>query len=198
MVIFGNYTTHKNTTTDSSSMLYMLEEEKLAHDVYLMMYQKWGTRQFENIKESEKIHIEKIKELLLKNNVSYQLLPEGKFENQELQKIYNQLISKGNISEIEALKVGATIEDLDIFDLKRLKNETNNFDIKNVYNFLECGSRNHLRAFNRGLSMNNSIYKAQYISTSEYAEILNTSQEQCGKLNNMNCLGKGRRNCRTK
>lgn len=198
MVIFGNYTTHKNTTTDSSSMLYMLEEEKLAHDVYLMMYQKWGTRQFENIKESEKIHIEKIKELLLKNNVSYQLLPEGKFENQELQKIYNQLISKGNISEIEALKVGATIEDLDIFDLKRLKNETNNSDIKNVYNFLECGSRNHLRAFNRGLSMNNSIYKAQYISTSEYAEILNTSQEQCGKLNNMNCLGKGRRNCRTK
>lgn len=198
MVIFGNYTTHKNTTTDSSSMLYMLEEEKLAHDVYLMMYQKWGTRQFENIKESEKIHIEKIKELLLKNNVFYQLLPEGKFENQELQKIYNQLISKGNISEIEALKVGATIEDLDIFDLKRLKNETNNSDIKNVYNFLECGSRNHLRAFNRGLSMNNSIYKAQYISTSEYAEILNTSQEQCGKLNNMNCLGKGRRNCRTK
>lgn len=198
MVIFGNYTTHKNTTTDSSSMLYMLEEEKLAHDVYLMMYQKWGTRQFENIKESEKIHIEKIKELLLKNNVSYQLLPEGKFENQELQKIYNQLISKGNISEIEALKVGATIEDLDIFDLKRLKNETNNSDIKNVYNFLECGSRNHLRAFNRGLSINNTIYKAQYISTSEYAEILNTSQEQCGKLNNMNCLGKGRRNCRTK
>lgn len=198
MVIFGNYTTHKNTTTDSSSMLYMLEEEKLAHDVYLMMYQKWGTRQFENIKESEKIHIEKIKELLLKNNISYQLLPEGKFENQELQKIYNQLISKGNISEIEALKVGATIEDLDIFDLKRLKNETNNSDIKNVYNFLECGSRNHLRAFNRGLKMNSANYEAQYISKEEFKKIINNEQEQCGKLNNMNCLGKGRKNCRKK
>lgn len=198
LVIFTNYTKTNFSKNDQESLLFMLEEEKLAHDVYSQLYEKWETRQFGNIKESEKMHMEKVKTLLDQNKIQYEILPIGKFKNKNLQKLYYDLIAKGNISEIEALKVGATIEDVDIFDLKKLKKETENQQILSTYDFLECGSRNHLRAFNRGLSMNNSIYKAQYISTSEYAEILNTSQEQCGKLNNMNCLGKGRRNCRTK
>lgn len=191
MVIFTNYTS-KTNEKDSSSLLYMLEEEKLARDIYTHLYEKWETKQFGNIKESEQTHVEKVQELLDKNKIPYQVLHQGKFKNQELQKLYNSLISKGNISEIEALKVGATIEDVDIFDLQRLKKETYNQDIISAYNFLECASRNHMRAFDRGLSMRNATYKPQFISQTDFEKIIDADHEQCGMQNGMKCEGKGK------
>ena len=80
MVIFTNYTSKNTKETDASSLLFMLEEEKLAHDVYTFLYSKWETRPFANIKESEKVHMQKIQELLDQNKISYEILPEGKFK----------------------------------------------------------------------------------------------------------------------
>ena len=192
MVIFSNYTSKKTSKKDNASLLYMLEEEKLARDVYTNLYEKWETKQFGNIKESEQTHVEKVQELLEANKIPYLLLPQGTFKNQELQKLYNDLISKGSISETEALKVGATIEDVDIFDLRRLKKETDNQDIISVYNFLECASRNHMRAFNRGLNMREADYKPQFISSLDFQKIIIAEHEQCGLRNGMHCNGKGR------
>jgi hypothetical protein len=47
------------TLTDESTkeqLLYLIEEEKLAHDVYTMMYQKYRTNVFGNIIQSESMH----------------------------------------------------------------------------------------------------------------------------------------------
>ena len=196
MVIFTNYTSKNIKETDASSLLFMLEEEKLAHDVYTFLYSNWETRPFANIKESEKVHMQKVQELLDQNKISYEILPEGKFKNQNLQKLYNDLTAKGKVSEIEALKAGATIEDVDIYDLQRLTKETQNQDIANVYKFLECASRNHLRAFSRNLEMRNAKYVPQYISKNDYEKIINAEHEQCGLQNGMQCQnqGKGRGN----
>ena len=131
-----------------------------------------------------------------KNKIGKSILPEGKFKNQNLQKLYNELTAKGKVSEIEALKAGATIEDVDIYDLQRLTKETQNQDIANVYKFLECASRNHLRAFSRNLEMRNANYVPQYISKTDYEKIINAEHEQCGLQNGMQCQnqGKGRGN----
>lgn len=192
LVIFTNYTKPDLSKKEQESLLFMLEEEKLAHDIYTQMYQKWNIKQFGNIKESEKIHIEKVQLLLDKNKVPYEILPLGKFKNQNLQNLYNNLITKGNLSEIEALKVGATVEEVDIFDLIRLKKETQNKQIIDTYNLLECGSRNHLRAFSRGLNMKNYNYEAQYISKEELNKIIDNSHEQCYPENSK--LKKGKNN----
>lgn len=80
LVIFTNYTKSNFLNNEQESLLFMLEEEKLAHDVYTQLYEKWETRQFENIKESEKIHMEKIKTLLDQNKILYEILPIGKFK----------------------------------------------------------------------------------------------------------------------
>ncbi|MGB4447378.1 MAG: DUF2202 domain-containing protein [Cloacibacterium sp.] len=205
MVIFTNYTSKNTKETDTSSLLFMLEEEKLAHDVYTFLYSKWETRPFSNIKESEKIHMQKVQELLDQNKIPYEILPEGKFKNQNLQKLYNDLTAKGKVSEIEALRAGATIEDVDIYDLQRLTKETQNQDIADVYKFLECASRNHLRAFSRNLEMRNANYVPQYISKNDYEKIINAEHEQCGQQNGMQCqnqgkgrANRGRRNCMNK
>lgn len=163
------------------SLLFMLEEEKMAFDVYTLMDEKWGTMQFNHIKQSEVMHMNAVKNILDQNNVKYSLLEQGKFNDKNLQKLYNELIAQGNKSEVEALKAGAKIEDVDIYDLIRLKKETQNADIIKAYNFLECGSRNHLRAFTRGLNRLNEFYKPEFISQKEYETIINGQQERCGQ-----------------
>ena len=61
--------------------------------------------------------------------------------------MYWQLITKGAQSPIQALTVGATIEDVDIADLIDAIDDTTNPVLKRSYENLLAGSKNHLRAF---------------------------------------------------
>ena len=97
-----------------------------------------------------------------------------------MQALYNQLIAQGSTSNIEALKVGATIEDVDIKDLRNLSAETTNSLILNVYSNLMCGSRNHMRAFSGSLKNLGVTYVPQFITQAEYDAIINSTNEQCG------------------
>jgi hypothetical protein len=44
------------TETEAASLRYMREEEKLAHDVYLTLFEVWGLPIFQNIANSESSH----------------------------------------------------------------------------------------------------------------------------------------------
>jgi rubrerythrin len=85
------------------------------------------------------------------------------------------LVAQGSKSEVDALKVGATIEDLDIKDLTEEINRTNNPDIKRVYENLRNGSYNHMRAFVKALSRYGETYTPQYISQEEFEQIISSS-----------------------
>ena len=41
------------TAVEKEGLLYMAEEEKLAGDVYLALYEKWNLRVFDNIESGE-------------------------------------------------------------------------------------------------------------------------------------------------
>jgi len=70
------------------------------------------------------------------------------------------------------LGVGATIEDLDIYDLNKALASTDNDDLKTVYQNLLQGSQNHIQAFVGRLEAIGESYEAQYISAAELTEIL--------------------------
>lgn len=134
-------------------MKYMLEEEKLARDVYEYLDDQWNLRVFNNIKQSEQHHMDMVEYLLNSYKVSYDLSDEqGVFYNEKLQNLYNDLIEKGSKSEYDALKVGKTIEIVDIEDLENAVKQTTNSEISDVYSRLIFASNNHLRAFERNLS----------------------------------------------
>jgi len=134
-------------------MKYMVEEEKLARDVYEFLDTTWGIRVFNNIKQSEQRHMEMMQSLLSTNHVEYDLSEEnGVFFNQELQKMYNDLIAKGSISKYDALEVGKLIEVTDIKDLTDAIENTNDSNLITVYSNLLQASQNHLKAFERQLS----------------------------------------------
>ncbi len=150
------------TDEEISGILFMREEEKLARDVYLYLYEIHPLRPFLNISKSEQAHMDAIKYLI----DTYDLVdpvgenPEGLFQNEELQQMYDELIENGSKSREDALKVGALIEEVDIIDLQHeLDGIAENEDVKRVYQNLCNASENHLRAFVRVLRSYNVDYK---------------------------------------
>jgi hypothetical protein len=162
-------------------MKYMMEEEKLAYDVYVTLYEQFGLATFNNIAKSELSHMNAVSKLLEKysveNTASTTL---GVFNHEHLQSLYNALIAQGSWSLVDALKVGATIEDVDIYDLEDFMEKTENEDIHSVFDFLDCGSRNHLRSFINQLTIQGVVYSPQYISQEHFDAILTSDKETCG------------------
>lgn len=161
-------------------LIQMREEEKLARDVYVTLYKKWGLAIFNNIAQSEQQHMTAVKFLLDKYGLTDPVVDStvGAFSSVEILKLYEELTAIGNLSIVDALFVGATIEDLDLFDLYKLLAETDNVDVKTVYQNLAKGSRNHLRAFAYQLSINNETYSAQYLEQEQIDDILSAEMER--------------------
>jgi hypothetical protein len=138
------------TELEELNILYMREEEKLARDVYLVMYDLWGANIFANISESEQRHMDAIQRLITRYGLTDPVTDDviGTFTDPDLQELYDDLIEAGEVSLEEALKVGVAIEELDIADLERALTETDKRNIERVFQNLLNGSNNHLDAFN--------------------------------------------------
>jgi len=94
-----------------STLLWMREEEKLARDVYITMNEKWTAKVFARIAAAEQKHFDAIgKKLVLYGIPDPALVEIGKFSVPALQTMYDTLVTQGNVSYLEALKVGVTIE----------------------------------------------------------------------------------------
>lgn len=176
-----NFVENSLTQIEIDDLHFLREEEKLARDVYLFSYNLYGNAIFNNISKSEQNHMDQILVLLNTYNLDDPALPnKGEFKNQLLQGLYNDLTAQSAISLVEALKVGATIEDLDISDIDEFEDRTDVTAILNTYDKLKCGSRNHMRNYYGQLLNNDVWYSPQYISISELEEIMTTENEKCG------------------
>lgn len=160
-------------------LVLMREEEKLARDVYASLYDIWNLPIFRNIGESEQQHMDALGILFEKYELTDPVAEDvpGKFVSPELTDLYVSLIESGKNSLVDALMVGATIEDLDIADLQKQLLSADNDDIRIVYQNLMKGSRNHLRSFVRFLSSEDKPYEAQYISDEYLQKILSLNRE---------------------
>lgn len=163
---------------ERDAILYMREEEKLARDVYNLLYDKWGTNPFDNIRQSEQVHMDRMKTLIttyqLEDPVMKNLDKQGVFTNVLLQQYFNELSTTGIRSLIDALKVGAKIEELDIADLEERIKQTQKQDIISSYNFLKMASENHLRAFVRRLKMQGVVYEPVILSKTEFKKTISS------------------------
>ncbi|NPA54900.1 MAG: DUF2202 domain-containing protein [Epsilonproteobacteria bacterium] len=163
------------TNEEIESLIHMREEEKLARDVYLTLADKYSdTKVFSNIANAEQHHMDKIGELLDKYGIEDPVKSDevGVFSDESMSALYTQLTTQGLNSLSDALTVGATIEDLDIFDLEDEIGDSSNPDIVRVYSQLEHGSEHHLNAFTYNLEILGEDYTPQYISTQDYQDII--------------------------
>lgn len=97
----------------------------------------------------------------------------GEFTNEELQKLYNELIERGLQSKVEALKVGALIEEVDIEDIQRmLDTDFKSEDIVFVMTNLKRGSTHHLKAYVNVLKRYNVDYVPVILDVDEFNDIV--------------------------
>ncbi|MBF0264696.1 MAG: DUF2202 domain-containing protein [Gammaproteobacteria bacterium] len=165
------------TRSEIVALTYMREEEKLAKDVYEYLHNHWNLAIFARIARSETRHTERMRELLVKYNQVDPALNSapGVFINPKLAGLYQKLITQGKVSTLEALKVGALIEEVDINDLDRALTETNKVDIINAYKNLRSGSYHHLGSFVHGIELLGETYTAQLLNQNRVNLIIHTS-----------------------
>lgn len=165
---------------EKQSLTFVREEEKMARDVYTTLFGKWpGLTFLPNISASEQKHMDKVLDLLNKYGIPDPVGTNGAgvFTSVEVQQLYNDFVSKGEVSELDALYVGMTIEDMDIYDLQQAILLVEKEDIKTAYGNLMNASKNHMREFYAQLKSRGSSYSPQYITQQEYEDIINSPKQ---------------------
>ncbi len=195
----NNYVSEPLTVGEHEHLIYMREEEKLARDVYITLGQMYPrSRVFGNIASSEEKHTTAVKRILDKYSIEDPVTNDnvGVFTGDKygdyFSATFDALIDRGSVSNLEALYVGAYIEELDILDINKCdhvildRNEELNYpedcglesttksDLQRMLGSLLSGSENHLRAFVQNIERHIGYgnYQAQVISQEEVDDIL--------------------------
>lgn len=135
--------------SEASTLSFMREEEKMARDVYLELFDLWSMTVFENIAASEQRHMDAMLKMIERYGLADPVgdNPRGVFTNQALAAMFDARVDQGGVSEIQALHSGALIEEQDIIDLDAAIAGTDEDPLIRSYSNLRAGSCNHLRAF---------------------------------------------------
>jgi hypothetical protein len=145
-----------DSTVDSSTLAeiltFIVQEEKLAHDLYVQLASTSGAQQFANIVNSESTHISLVQGLLVSYNIVDPTvgLAEGEFLDQDLQALYDSLLASGSVDRAGAIAAGIAVEEKDIADIEVMLATDLPSDVASVLERLLSGSQNHLAAFQRG------------------------------------------------
>jgi hypothetical protein len=140
------------TADEIADLQFMREEEKLARDVYLVLDGEWGIQVFANVASSEQTHTDAVARTIERLELEDPVVDDtiGVFVNLQLDALYDQMVTEGLQSSVDALHVGA------------------------------CGSRNHLRAFTSNLENAGHPYVAQFLDPTEVEAIISSPRETCG------------------
>lgn len=136
----------------AEELAFMVEEEKLARDIYALAMDEWpDARVFANINRAESTHMSEVQVLLERYSVDDPTEGKGPgvFEDDSLQALYDALATRVDDSRAEAAQVGVDIEVKDIADLKDAMELTAPADVTAVLGNLLAGSERHLIAFQR-------------------------------------------------
>jgi hypothetical protein len=141
-----------DTSTLAEMLTFIVQEEKLAHDLYVQLASTSGAQQFANIVNSESTHISLVQGLLVSYNIVDPTvgLAEGEFLDQDLQALYDSLLASGSVDRAGAIAAGIAVEEKDIADIEVMLASELPSDVVSVLERLLSGSQNHLAAFLRG------------------------------------------------
>ncbi len=189
---------------ETHHLVFMREEEKLARDVYMTMQDLYPNEAvFANIGDnSEQTHTDTVRDMLEKHNIAdpnpdANLLPDaiGVFTGDDygwyFTEKFDLLTNWGAQSVLDALYVGAFIEELDMLDIigcPKVIVETDNgigagqcgleytdeADLQTMYTHLVDGSKDHLRSYVKNIEnvIGEGNYVAQVLTQEEVDAIL--------------------------
>ena len=136
---------------EARDLRFMREEEKLARDVYLTLATYWRGQAgaeilvttLDAIAPSEQRHMDRLKAFLGPAGLTDPVVEGeilGMFTDPILAQLYTDLVARGKVGVVAALKVGALIEEKDIFDLVDALSRCQTESLRTAYGGLNCGS----------------------------------------------------------
>lgn len=143
------YPSGELTAAQEADLIYMVQEEKLAYDLYVAFGEEFGVTTFERISRSEAQHMDAVRTLLDTYGLADPTvgLDAGEFVDEGLAQMYDDLLAQGMASADAALAVGQAVELDDIAELADAIAGVTAEDVLHVYGQLTAGSEKHLVAF---------------------------------------------------
>lgn len=129
------------------ALLFQIEEERMAREIYAALEAKWDLRQFRRIQRAEFRHEEALRALAVRASLTPPAAVAGKFASPVIQQRYDELLALGLRSTAEALAAGAAVERQDLADLQTLIAGTDSNELKSIARALADASERHLAAF---------------------------------------------------
>jgi hypothetical protein len=140
------------TDAQVADLVFMANEEKMAHDVYAAFAEQYGLRTFERIAAAEAQHQAAVSAALERHGLEgadVASLPAGEFSDDTVAALYAGFIEQGSVDLDGALAAAVAIEQADIDDLvSRMSDlETSAPDVYQLYTHLQTASETHLKTF---------------------------------------------------
>ncbi|MCK9580774.1 MAG: DUF2202 domain-containing protein [Methanoregula sp.] len=141
------------TDIETAYIIFMREEEQMAHDLYARWAGSYTIPVFSNIADSETMHAYEVQLLIDRYGLSDKRIGTASsgYTDPVIQSLHDSLAAHGDTSLNGALEAGLAIKDRDIADLDMAIANTTRPDIIRVYSNLRQGSENHRSAFLRQL-----------------------------------------------
>lgn len=155
-----------------TALLFQIDEERMARELYTAFGAKWDLRPFANIPQAEARHEAALRQLATRAGLNLPSAVAGRFDDPEVQKRYDELLALGLQSADSALRVGAYVEEVDIADLNTLLATTDSAALKTVAMALKTASGHHLNAYVGLLQTRSITYVPQVLNADEYQTIL--------------------------
>lgn len=160
------------TAREKDGLLFIWEEEKAARDLYNGLYEKNNMTIFLDLVRSESSHMDQARSVMEKHGLDVPPDEPGRFQNQTLQEIHDQLLAEGLQSDQDALTVAAVFEEISIVDLEKELSASQAEDVRTVYEGLLAGSRKHLRSYVSDLKDQGIEYQPRYLEGGEFQKIV--------------------------
>lgn len=151
-----------------AALLFQIDEERMARELYLAFGAKWGLRPFEQIPNAEARHEAVLRQLATRAGVTQPATVAGRFDSAEVQQRYDALLALGLESATSALRAAAFVEEQDIADLVTLIAATDSVALKSVAEALKAASGHHLAAFVRFLAAQGATYEPKVLAPDVY------------------------------
>lgn len=155
-----------------SALLFQIDEERMALELYTAFGAKWALPPFSNIPKAETRHQAVLRQLAARAGLALPTAEAGRFDSEEVQKRYNALLALGLESADSALRVGAYVEEVDIADLNTMIGQADNAALKDVGAALKTASGHHLKAFVGALAARGITYTPQVLPADTYQALV--------------------------
>jgi hypothetical protein len=159
-------------TEARAALLFQIDEERMARELYAAFGAKWGLPPFANIPQAEARHEAVLRQLATRASLAAPTAAAGRFDSTEVQQRYDALLALGLESADSALRAAAFVEEQDIADLQTLIATTDNEALKTAATALKTASGHHLNAFVGVLASRGIAYAPKVLKADEFEAII--------------------------